>query len=211
MTYMNSRDYKIFRSGFVYHVYNRGNNKGLVFCCDNDYTAFLVRLKLALGKSMSKVTFDKQRIRITSFARDTFSILAYCLMPNHYHFLIKQNTDVEIGQLIHRVFTSYSKYYNLKHEKVGNLFQDTFKAKLVDNDIYLKYVSAYIHNNPAEPLLYPYSSFLDYQGLRDGTLCDRKLLLGMFNNNRDDYKKFVVDFTPKQYTLIQPYIFEDSN
>lgn len=208
MTYMNSRDYKIFRSGHYYHVYNRGNNKGLVFCCESDYFAFLLRLKLALGKRVSKGIFDT-RVRVTPFDADNFTVLAYCLMPNHYHFLIRQDGEIGIDRLIHRVFTSYAKYYNLKHERIGNLFQDAFKAKLVDSDSYLSYLSAYIHNNPTNPFDYQFSSLPDYLGKRQGTICDTNFLLGMFGNNRDQYKEFVSIFGSKEYAKIKPYVFEE--
>lgn len=208
---MNSRDYKIFRSGCYYHAYNRGNNKNLIFCCESDYTAFLIRLKLALGKHMSKGIFDSTRIRITPFEPGEFKVLAYCLMPNHFHFLIRQDTEVGIDKLIHRVCTSYAKYYNLKHERIGNLFQDSFKAKLVDSDSYVKYVSAYIHNNPEQPFSYLYSSLPDYVGKRNGTICNTDVLLEMFNNNRAEYQTFVSTYGPKERLLTQNYIFEDED
>lgn len=206
---MNSRDYKTFRAGYFYHVYNRGNNKGLIFCCESDYRAFLIRLKIAIGQNVSKGIFDKQRVRITSFGPKDFTILAYCLMPNHYHFLIRQNTDIGIDKLIHRVVTSYAKYYNTKHERVGNLFQDAFKAKIVDTDSYLTYVSAYIHNNPVEPLVYAYSSFFDYIGKRNGTICDTSFLLKNFNSSKENYRTFVANFNNKEQAKIKQYLFEE--
>ena len=90
-------------------------------------------------------------------------------------------------------------YYNKKYNRVGSLCQDTYKAISVKNDSYLLWLSAYIHNNPKtdglvkDPKDYPWSSYLDYVGLRQGTLCDQSLILGMMNNDRNAYKKFVED------------------
>ena len=129
--------------------------------------------------------------------------MCYCLMPNHFHFLIRQNSDIGIDRLITKVCTSYAMYFNKKYEKVGNLFQDAFKAKLVDNDSYLTYLSAYIHNNPVNVELYPYSSFPDYCGVRSGQICEQQLLLGMFDNDRQAYKKFVLGYNPDYENKIQ--------
>lgn len=100
-------------------------------------------------------------------------------------------------------------YFNHKYQKVGNLFQDAFKAKLVDNDSYLTYLSAYIHNNPVNIEKFPYSSFLDYCGGRQGTLCDKSLILGMFQNNTEAYKKFVLGFNQKYQVKIEHLLFEE--
>src|SRR3989344_4815697 len=78
--------------------------------------------------------------------KGSFTILAYCLMPNHFHILIRQNLKIPIGQLMIKVCTSYAKYFNHKYNRVGNIFQDTFKAKVIETDEYLSYLSAYIHN-----------------------------------------------------------------
>ena len=163
---------------------------------------------MALG--LSKVLFDKaNRVRIKPLPQGAFSILCYCLMPNHYHFLIRQNTDVRVDKLISKICTSYAKYFNLKYKHIGNVFQDRFKAKIVENDSYLTYLSAYIHNNPDDPLKWEYSSFPDYLGLRQGQICDKTFLLGMFNNNSEEYKKFVLGFSDEGVSLIKDLLFEE--
>lgn len=206
--FMNSRDYKILRADHCYHIYNRGNNKELIFIDDQDYFSFLKRLKVALFGASALPGFAS-RIRIKSLPAGAFTILSYCLMPNHYHFLIRQNQDTTIDRLISRVCTSYAKYFNLKYKRVGNLFQDTFKAKLIDSDAYLTYLSAYIHNNPANPLDYDYSSFKDYLGLRRGQLCDKNFILRMFDNDAQKYKNFVMSFNETYLSKIKDYLFEE--
>jgi putative transposase len=218
---MNSRDYKIFRSGNCYHIFNRGNNKEVIFKDHQDYLNFLKRLKLVLGLAgVSKVLFAKGqrapltalavgRIRIQPFPPGLFSVICYCLMPNHFHFLIRQDADIPIDKLISKICTSYAKYFNLKYDHIGNVFQDRFKAKLVENDKYLKYLSAYIHNNPKEPLTWEYSSLPDYVSGRQGKICDKALLLGMFNNNPKEYRNFVLGFSREQAGEIKDLLFED--
>jgi len=196
------------RPGQCYHIYNRGNNKERIFVDDQDYLNFLKRFKLAL---FGNPGFDssRNRIRIKPLPEGAFNILCYCLMPNHYHFLIRQNTVKGIDRLIAKVTTSYAKYFNLRYGFIGNLFQDRFKAKHVDNDSYLTYLSAYIHNNPVDPSNYSYSSFKDYLGIRQGRLCDKSLILGIFGNDVERYRKFVVGYNNTYEEKIKSYLFEE--
>ena len=101
-------------------------------------------------------------------------------------------------------------YFNKKYGRVGGLFQDQFKAKLVEHDAYAKYLSAYIHNNP-HSLEYDYSSYKDIIGLRNGQIVDKSIVLGWFNDNVNEYKKFVEGFTEKDKQQIQDLLFEDEN
>jgi REP element-mobilizing transposase RayT len=199
---MQFRDYKIFRADEIYHIYNRGNHKEQIFFDEQDYLNYIKRLKLALGKENSS------ELKVRPFPKNAFSILCYCLMPNHFHLMIKQNSDIGINQLMSKVGTSYAMYFNKKYNKVGNVFQDAFKAKIIDNDAYITYLSAYIHNNPGNPQTYPYSNFLDLIGERNGTLCD-KSLLSFFENNPETYKKFVFLYNSSSYQKIQHLTFEE--
>ncbi len=123
--------------------------------------------------------------------------------------MIRQNSDIGIDRLITKACTSYAMYFNRKYKKVGNLFQDAFKAKLIDDDSYLTYLSAYIHNNPLDIKNYPYSSFLDYCCGRNGTICKKDLLLDIFNNNFDDYEKFVLGYNQTYENKIKHLLFEE--
>ena len=200
---MNTRDYKIFRAGHFYHIYNRGDNRENIFLDDQDFAAFLIRLKVALGISV------KSTLRIKPFPADSFTIAAYCLMPNHFHFLVRQNADASIGDLIKKLTTSYVKYFNAKHKRIGNLFQDTFKAKLIDSDSYLSYITAYIHNNPTDPFSYAYSSLPEYIGTRNGNLCNPEFILGFFKGNKELYKSFVQNYTLKDHEKIKYLVFDE--
>ena len=202
---MNSRDYKFFRPGHYYHIYNRGDNRELIFKDEIDYLNFIKRIKMVQG--LAPVLNSGLRIR--PVPQGSFTILCYCLMPNHFHFLIRQNAELPIGELMNKVSTSYAKYFNAKYKRIGNLFQDTFKAKLVDNDSYLTYVSAHIHNNPADPFNYQYSSLPEFLGTRNGILCEPEFILKYFNSNNEEYKKFAESYSYHMHSKIKHLEFEE--
>lgn len=206
----NDRDYKVFRAGCYYHVYNRGNHKKPIFLDSQDFLNFLKRLKLVLGLSKSLFgSSGKGRIRLKALPESSFSVLAYCLMDNHFHFLIRQNSHIGLDRLFSRLCTSYAKYFNKKYNQVGHLFQDAFKAKLISDDRYLVYLSAYIHNNPEKPFSYEYSSLKDYLGGRAGTICEKNFILSIFKNDVSAYSKFVSNFTETDERQISTLLFEE--
>jgi putative transposase len=188
---MKYRDYKNFTTDNFYHIYNRGVNKQDIFLDQRDYSAFMKRLILALGKDQA----DTATCRIIPFPENAFSIMAYCLMPNHYHFLIRQNSNIPVGRLVKKVCTSYVSYFNKRHHRVGHLFQDVFKAKLVDTDPYLVKLSAYIHLNPgSQSFSYQYSSIREYLGFSASpVICDVDYVLGYFKNSASVYAQFLKD------------------
>ncbi len=198
---MNNRDYKPFAPGEYYHVYNRGNNKAAIFRDAEDYKLFLRRLSEALypDRTLERVNgAHLQRNQRKPLPANTFSLVAYCLMPNHFHFLLRQNTDLAVSVLVSKVCGSYSKLFNKKYKRVGSLFQDQFKAVHVDDDTYLKWLSTYIHQNPTAARLakrpedYPYSSYKEYVSAAGENLCDKTIVLGQFKHLAD-YKQFVSD------------------
>ncbi len=178
---MRYRDYKNFASGQCYHLYNRGEGKQDIFLDDDDRRFFLMRLKEYLWPDKVQTKPSIGGYIRKPLPPGSFNLLAYCLMPNHFHLLIKQLTNLSISKLIARVCTSYSVYFNKKYERVGHVFQDQYKAVLVEHDSYLTWLSAYIHENPKVAGLvsnledYTWSSYKDYLGLRQGTLCNKNL------------------------------------
>ncbi len=201
LIFMNNRDYKQFAPGSTYHLYNRGVGKMNIFPAEEDFFFFLRRLKEILFPSL---IIEKGRRYIpTKLPEGAFDLLTYCLMPNHFHLCILQNTGLPISALMEKLCTSYSKYYNKKYKRIGSLFQDQFKAVLVESDEQLMWLTYYIHGNPLKAKLvsdlrnYPYSSYLDYLGLRKGTLCSKDLVLEHFEsieNYKDSMGKFDEDF-----------------
>lgn len=100
-------------------------------------------------------------------------------------------------------------YFNKKYEQVGHLFQGIYKAKLVDSDAYLTTLSAYIHLNPASDFDYPYSSLQDYLGLRAGQICDKDTILGVFQNDSGEYRKFIESYNDQKAGTVQHLLFSE--
>lgn len=195
---MRYRDNKQFYPGGVHHAYNRGVNKEDIFLEPSDYIAFLLRLGILIG--LPKPSYSK--LSLHAFSASDFDILGYCLMSNHFHLQIQQKGDVPTSELLHKLCTSYAMYFNRKYKRLGPLWQDTFKAKDVTDDPYLLTLSAYIHNNPASPDTYKYSSYLDYLGLRSSQLCKPALVMSFFDNNSGKYKLFVEGWRGKDVSKI---------
>lgn len=183
----------IFTPQGFYHVYNRGHNKQTIFYDAKDHQRYLKRLSEYLQKH--EVT-----------------LLAYCLMSNHVHLLLRQDGDESVDRFIHRLHTAYTMYFNKKYERVGAVFQGRFKAKLIDTDEYLLHVSRYIHINPVElfddqpqgPALsveleeYPWSSYGEYTKARLKRICDPTIILNYFSNSplrgKMTYRSFVEEY-----------------
>ena len=185
---MGNRDYKESGENAYFHVYNRGNSKNDIFLSDEDYRLFILRLNQNLFPDLYK----PKRIFSDPLPEGSFSLISYCLMPNHFHLLIRQNKSLPISRLILKVCTSYSKYFNRKYDRVGHVFQDQYKQVLVDHNDYLKWLSAYIHQNPVtagivkNPDDYRWSSAGDYIGQGNHLMqCDKAVVLDQFGGSID--------------------------
>ena len=139
-----------FASGEYYHLYNRGNSKQPIFLDVQDYHYFLKLLFVANSQKS-----------LSHFSRIAYPYLyerggllvdigAYCLMPNHFHLLVKMREGTTISAFMHRMGTSYSMYFNKKYKRTGGLFEAKYKATHVTDDEYFQYLFAYIHLNPAK-------------------------------------------------------------
>ncbi len=166
-----------------------------IFRDEQDYLNFLKRIRVALGKTKGiKTSLD----RLVPFEEGVFSLISYCLMPNHFHLQIEQCADVPLGKLLLKVCTSYSMYFNKKYDHVGHVFQDQFKAIPIQSENQVAALSAYIHQNPKVAGLvkraedWAYSSYPDYIGVRQGNLIDPNSVLSQFSS-RDEYRLFVED------------------
>jgi REP element-mobilizing transposase RayT len=118
-----------FASGHYYHVYNRGANREDIFRSEGNFVFCLRRVK-------------EQSILCS------VSVIAYCLMPNHYHFVLRQDADISIATFIQAIFNVYSKAFNKMWECKGTLFESAFHAIHVETDEYLLHLCRYIHLNP---------------------------------------------------------------
>ena len=172
---MARRDYKQFAIGEIHHAFNRGNNKAPIFLDDSDYRFMLSRLEEALYPGRAVKGALSQRNQRKPLPPDSFDLIAYCLMPNHFHLLIRQKSEISISVLMLKVITSYSKYFNKKYQRVGSLFQDQYKTTHIHDNTQLLHTSAYIHNNPRVDGLvesaeeYPFSSMHEYVSRADAS------------------------------------------
>src|SRR6056297_2284982 len=164
----------------IYHVVLRGNNKQTIFEDEEDNEMFLLTLDQYKKKS-------------------GYNLLAYCLMGNHVHLLIKTENE-SLGQCFRRIGASYVYWYNMKYYRVGHLFQDRYKSEAVETDDYIKAVIRYIHRNPIKAGVvkkledYTWSSYGEYIGLSDEHHVDKDVVLPLFNEDKTqaiaDFKAF---------------------
>ena len=192
---------KLYLSGGYYHIYNRGVEKRSVFSDRDDYTRFLHFLKLYLSPAEDlRKEFPLLRSHIVQNNLNAeVELLAFCLMPNHYHLLVKQNQKDGITKLTRALITSYSMYFNKKYERVGPLFQGIYKAANIDSDEYLLHVSRYIHLNPIARGIsldeFEWSSYLYYLDQKHASWLNTKTIKDYFNENNKNlsYRSFVED------------------
>ena len=163
--------------GHYYHFYNRGARQ------------------LSIFRERDNYLFVLRKMRHYCLTLDVAPI-AYCLLPNHYHFLIRQDGELPAGLLPQRLFNSYSKAYNKRYEHSGTLFEGNYRVVPVKEQAHLLHLCRYIHANPVTHGLvdhvadWPYSNYLEWVGERDGTLVDREFVQAHFATPKD-YQAFV--------------------
>jgi len=141
-----------FASDEYYHLYARGIEKKEIFRNTSDYWRFLMLLYVANSDKtihLSDYSLD-QLSKIFSLPRNNtlIDIGAYCLMPNHWHLLVKAKSDSGVSLFMRKLLTGYSMFFNKKYDRTGGLFERPFKARHINDDDYLNYLLAYIHLNP---------------------------------------------------------------
>lgn len=142
-----------FASDEWYHCYTRGVDKRQTFQSQSDYQRFLQLLYLA----NSDMTLHRSDLKLSHAdifslprGKQLVSVAAFCLMPNHFHLVLSEATEGGIPRFMQKVGTAYTMYFNIKNERVGNLFVKPFRSKHIGNDEYLQHVVQYIHLNPLE-------------------------------------------------------------
>ena len=138
-----------FSNDEYYHIYSRGVDRRKIFLDKEDEERFLRLLYLTnSSKSVRFTAFNGLSYSLIERGEPLTAIGAYCLMPNHFHLLLRETDEHGISSFMGKLLTSYSMYFNKKYDRTGGLFESTFRAEHVDNDNYLKYLFAYIHLNP---------------------------------------------------------------
>ena len=233
---------EIFTIDNYVHVYNRGNRKAKIVRTTADKWRFLQALRffndsnssthiLRKVMEMEEEKFSKGlahlRCAKLNKAESVFEtgwlpnwqkkdplvkILCYCLMPNHFHLLLKEIREGGISKFMQKLGGGYTNYFNFKHQEAGRIFQGPYKAKLVDEEMYLKYLSVYIQVINVLELFpgglpaalkdfknamkfvekYLFSSYADHIGLRSSLIIDKDVLGELFSTP-EDYKNFVYD------------------
>jgi len=167
-SYMPRRNIPLI-AGEYYHIYNRGNNRQDIFFEEENYVFFLRRLREYLVQPSGPCV----------------TLVAYCLMPTHYHCLLQPHDD-DLSHHLQLFSISYAKAINKRYERVGALFQGQFQAKRIDRNEYLLHLSCYIHLNPVraglvkQPEDWAFSSYREYLGLRHGQLPKPDIILAQF-------------------------------
>lgn len=214
-------------TGEIYHVFNRGIDHRPTFTNTREYQRAIIAFRfyqsasppiklsqfLILNKEKQEDIWNrlKQEEKLIEF-------FSYSLMPNHLHFLLRQTKDKGISKFMSNFQNSFTRYFNTRHERIGPLFLDQFKAVRIETEEQLVHVSRYIHLNPYSSFVvkstkelknYPWSSLPEYLGLTVENICDRETILTNFKNPKD-YQKFVFDQANYQRELekVKHLIFE---
>jgi|SRR3989344_1464254 len=214
--------------GEYYHLFNRGVHKETIFHNSIDFARFLLIVLSfqspvvipnvsRLSKSfvqhrvLNKDMLDLEKIA----AKRYVELVAFCLMPNHFHLIVKEVHEGGISRYMQRALNSFTKYSNIKYDKSGHVFQGLFKAVHIENNEQLLYLSAYIHRNPRDfsqwkdkEEKYIWSSYQDYIGEnRWGSLLLPNIITDQFTD-KIDYEEFVRTSTAKEIservTLLLP-------
>lgn len=211
-----------FITGEYYHIYNRGIDKRVIFKSKRDYERFIMLLYLAnsndsfrLDNILNKQHKTFSEVLMLDKGELLVSIGAWCLMPNHFHLLVRQEIDGGITKFMRKLGVGYSMFFNIKYQRKGALFGGLFKSKLIGvDDNYMIQLFRYIHLNPLEVGFpeweekinksstnmkkfmesYQYSSYLDYTGEDrvEKNIITTKNFPDYFQNNQS-FQDFVED------------------
>ncbi len=206
-----------FVPGDYYHICNRSNDQKSIFLDERDFARFLFLILYyqapipfrRLGRQVSyfikHAIFDiPSEITTDVISAKKVELNGFAIMPNHFHLLVQEKSDMGISRYLQRVQNAYAKHFNTRYEKHGHVLQGAFRAVPVKTDEQLLYLSAYIHRNPRDlvewknkELKYPWSSYQDYgRKNRWGELLKPDIVLDQFSSSKS-YRDFVETSTAK--------------
>lgn len=186
----------------------------MIFKDSEDYKVFLQNLKAALTPPPKpeevkvRVAIENQSFkgipRLPKNFCESIDLVAFCLMPNHFHLLLKQNEQRSMQEMLQSISTRYTMYFNKKYERSGRLYEGRYKAAKVDSDAYLLHLSRYIHLNPLEitsNIKNWYSSYPNYLGLMNTAWIKPNVIINFFKTSKipeikryQTYKDFVENY-----------------
>ncbi len=203
----------------IYHIFNRGVASQPTFFNKRDYDRALESFfyyqncnpPIKYSRFLSLPLKQRAEILEDLSKKKNYlvEIISYCLMPNHFHFLLRQILDGGISKFMSNFTNSYTRYINTKQERAGPLFTGKFKSVRVETQKQLLHVSRYIHLNPYTSFVvktpkglreYPYSSFPEFIGRTSLALCTKDDILADFKTTKQ-YEQFVFDQADYQRTL----------
>lgn len=201
-----------------YHIFNRGVNRQPIFNEKPNYIRAVnliryykvIEYPVRFSKFLLLSNDQRKSIwnRLTN-EKSYVDIVAYCLIPNHFHLLLKQNIDNGISKFLGNFQNSYVRYFNRKYDRIGPLFQGPFKSVKVDTEEQLLHLSRYIHLNPYSSAIinsindiekYTWSSFHEYLNIAKFQFCLKDVILNSFKDNKG-YKTFVLNNAEYQREL----------
>lgn len=185
-------------NNYFYHIYNRGSEKKDIFTQPRDYERFLKTIFYYqfLGPRPSFSKFSKSQLFLSKPLSEEkiIEVICFCLMPNHFHFLVRQLKENGISKFMGQISNSYTKYFNTKYKRIGPLLQGAFKSVMIETDEQLTHVSRYIHLNPVVSGLtkrlgsYKWSSYPQFAS-GTSTFCKVNEILNFFPSSKE-YQKF---------------------
>lgn len=220
---------KEYEPGGYYHLYNRGVEKRQIFMDEMDYSVFISYLAMYLSQEQClQGVSSEEKVSPSRVLKNYFGeikLLAYCLMPNHFHLMVKQESEHGIDHFMRSLSTKYVRYFNSKYKRVGSLFQDTYKGVHIVSEYQFVYLSKYIHRNPLDITYedtprrsirledYKYSSYANYLNKYWQGWLDAEEILGLFTNlNRKisyaNYKEFVEETSDDDYSFIKDVVLD---
>jgi len=198
-----------FAAGEFFHVYNRGVDKRTIFTQRKDFDRFLQSMEEfntiePIGSLYENNFFKMKFGHRKSKTSKLVNVVCYCLNPNHYHLILEPVIDDGISEFMRRLSIGYTKYFNIKHERNGALFEGKYKRIIIKNESHFVHLPYYIHCNPLDLIApewrqrelgnykkamkflenYRWSSHLDYLGKKNfPSVTQRDFLLDFFNGH----------------------------
>lgn len=222
-------------NGCFYHVYNRGVDKRDIFLDKNDYYRFITYLlqfnttehipnirrivkDIVQGATLNNISNVKQLVEVISF----------CLIPNHFHMILRQLGDNGISKFMQKIETAHAMYFNKRYERIGRLFEGHFKSKLIETDEYLVHLSRYIHLNCLDLIdpgwkedgikdwerankfleSYKWSSYQDYMGKSNLPYIINMAPLKEYFKGPEGYKKYVQSWMVRDLDILEELLIE---